>query len=76
MFRIGTKWFWIGVVAALLHPIAGIVYGLGLMFEKTNLKKEGWIIIGIAIAWFAIGFLFLGPWLARTGTLPQFQLVK
>ena len=42
------KWFWIGIVVALLGSLGGLIIGAGLLSEK-ELQKEGWIIVGLSI---------------------------
>ena len=47
-FKLGNKWFWIGIIVATLNIIAGLVYGITLVIERDH-SKEGLIIIAWAI---------------------------
>jgi ABC-type spermidine/putrescine transport system permease subunit I len=76
-FGLWKKWFWMGIVATILSPIVGLVYGIALATEQDR-KKEGLIIIVIAVIWLALVVFFaffLGPWLVRSGTVPHYQLI-
>jgi hypothetical protein len=74
-FKLGKKWFWIGMAVALFNVMGGLVYGIALLLEKEH-RKEGAIIIVFAIIWFIFSGWFLGPWLMKTGILPQYRLLK
>jgi di/tricarboxylate transporter len=74
-FKLGKKWFWVGVVVATLNIVAGLVYGILLVLEKDH-RKEGIIIAAWAIIWALIGFFVIGPYLVKSGLMPQFQMVK
>ncbi|MBU0998921.1 hypothetical protein KKG24_01240 [Patescibacteria group bacterium] len=74
-FKLWTKWFWIGIVIAILSMVSGIVYGIALSLEK-DYRKEGIIIIVVAIAWFLFAMFILGPWLKSVGVLPNYQLLQ
>jgi len=57
-FKLYKKWFWMGVITAVVFPFLGIIYGIFLLVEKReNLKKEGIIILAIAIVMGVIIFL-------------------
>ncbi len=53
-FKIGKKWFWIGIAFAIVSPIIGIIFGICLLVEK-NYRKEGLIIL-------VCGILLLAVW--------------
>ena len=48
---------------AFLYVLAGLVYGILLIFEKGH-RREGLVIIAFAVAWGAISYFIVGPWLA------------
>ncbi len=48
-FKLGKKWFWIGVAIALFNVLSGLVFGTALMLEKKY-RREGLIIILVAVA--------------------------
>ncbi|MEE8131596.1 MAG: hypothetical protein V3T98_00935 [Candidatus Paceibacterota bacterium] len=74
-FKLGKKWFWIGIVMAFLNVLGGLIYGVVLAIEKNH-RKEGLIIITWAVVWALIGFLIIGPWLVKSGIVPQFELIR
>ncbi len=74
-FKLGKKWFWIGIIVATLNVFGGLIYGLVLLFEKDH-RKEGAIIMCWAIVWALIGFFVIGPWLVNSGLMPKFQMVR
>jgi len=61
-FKLGKKWFWIGIVVAFIHALAGLIYGITLVLEKDH-RREGIIIIAFAIAWALFSYFVVGPWL-------------
>jgi membrane-associated HD superfamily phosphohydrolase len=62
------KWFWLGVVVALISPISGVILSIAFWTEP-DLKKEGRIIFILSLVW-GIVFLYLSNWLVRQGYLP------
>jgi ABC-type transport system involved in cytochrome c biogenesis permease subunit len=58
-FKLGKKWFWIGIVTAFLNIIAGLVYGIALTFEKEH-RREGLVIIGFVVLWGIVLFAAFG----------------
>ena len=42
-FKLGKKWFFVGIVIALLHGLSGLIFGIALALEKKY-RKEGSII--------------------------------
>ena len=71
-FKVKKKWFWIGIVAGLMSPVLGLIYGIALLVEKDH-RKEGWIIIAWTIVWAIISYN-LSIWLVKQGYLPTFQI--
>ncbi|KKQ23190.1 hypothetical protein A2999_00405 [Candidatus Wolfebacteria bacterium RIFCSPLOWO2_01_FULL_38_11] len=69
------KWFWVGIVIAVLNILAGIIYGITMLTEKER-RKEGIIIIVWAIIWSAIAYFLVVPWLVKAGIIPKFQVIK
>lgn len=61
-FKLGKKWFWIGIVIAFIHALAGLIYGIVLLLEKNH-RREGIIIVAFAIAWALLSYFVVGPWL-------------
>ncbi len=74
-FKLGKKWFWIGMVVAFLNVVVGLIYGIALAIEKNH-RKEGLIIISWSIVWALIGFFIIGPWLIESGIVPQFEVIR
>lgn len=64
-FKLGKKWFWIGIVISIFNAAAGLVYGIALAIEKEH-RKEGLIIIAWAIVWALAIFLLIGPYLIKS----------
>lgn len=65
------KWFWLGIVIALVNPIfSGLIIGLAFWTEP-ELKKEAKIILVIAIIWGLIT-IYLSRWLVQQGYLPVY----
>jgi hypothetical protein len=48
-FKLGRKWFWIGIAIALFNILSGFIFGIGLMMEKKY-RREGLIIVLVAVA--------------------------
>lgn len=59
-FKLGKKWFWIGIIVAVLNGFAGLIYGIALAVEKER-RKEGLIIAVLSIIWTLVLFFFLVP---------------
>ena len=59
-FKLGKKWFWMGIAISFFSAIAGLLYGIVLALEK-NYQKEGLIIISVAIIWGIIVFFVIAP---------------
>lgn len=74
-FKLGKKWFWVGIVVSIFNIIAGLIYGVVLIFEKDH-RKEGVIIVAWAVIWTLIGFFVISPYLVKSGLMPQFQIVN
>lgn len=61
-FKFWQKWFWVGVVVALLSGPAGLVFGLALLAEPEH-RKEGaaitvWsVVYSVVVAWWAISLI-------------------
>ena len=70
-FKLGKKWFWIGIVMGL-NPVFGLIYSIALLTEKDH-RKEGIIIIAWTIIWAIISY-YLSIWLAKQGYLPTYEL--
>ncbi|MBI5306728.1 hypothetical protein HZB04_04075 [Candidatus Wolfebacteria bacterium] len=74
-FKLGKKWFWIGIVVATLNVVAGLVYGIAILTEKDR-RNEGLIIIAWAIIWALIGFFIIGPFLVKSELFPKIKIIK
>lgn len=61
-FKMGKKWFWMGIVVAFLHVPAGFIYGIVLLLEKNH-RREGIIIIAFTVVWALISYFVINPWL-------------
>ena len=67
-FTLWGKWFWIGMVSAVLNPLIGVIYGIGVAVEKDT-RKEGLIItvwsiliwVVLAIAYVKYGGTHITP---------------
>ena len=70
MNKDNNKWFWMGIVIALISPIAGLVLAVSFWTE-SELKKQGKIIFIFSIIWRII-FIFLTNWLIKQGYLPSY----
>ena len=65
------KWLWLGVAIAILNPVfSGLIIGLAFWTEP-ELKKEGKIVLAVAIIW-GIIFSYLLRWLISHGYLPTY----
>ena len=65
------KWLWIGITIAILNPVfSGLIIGLAFWTEP-ELKKEGKIVLAVAIIW-GIIFSYLLRWLISRGYLPAY----
>lgn len=73
-FKFGKKWFWIGILMGL-NAASGLIFGVALILEKRH-RKEGLIIIIWSIVWLLIQIYIIGPWLTKTGLMPNFQMIK
>jgi len=51
------KWFWMGIVVALISPVAGLILAVAFWTEP-ELKKQGKTIFIFTIIW-GIIFIFL-----------------
>lgn len=57
--NVSKKWFWVGLLIALLNPIfSGLIIG-SFYLTEPSLKKYGRIILAAAIIWGAVSFLLL-----------------
>ena len=74
-FALFRKWFWIGIVMSLFNVAAGLVYGVAVLMDKEH-RKEGAIIIAFALIWFFFAAYVLGPWLIKSGILPNYKLLR
>ena len=74
-FKLGKKWFWIGMVAALFNVAAGLLFGIALLAEKDH-RKEGLIIVIFAVVWAAVSIFVIAPWLVNSGLLSNYTLMK
>jgi hypothetical protein len=63
-FKLWTRWFWVGIIVAAYHVVAGLVFGLVLVFEKDR-RLEGLIILLFAVVWFAFGLFWFAPWISQ-----------
>lgn len=61
-FKLGKKWFWIGIVISIFNAAAGLIYGISLTIEREH-RKEGVIIIVWAITWALIVFFIISPYI-------------
>lgn len=68
--KYSQKWLWLGIVIALISPIAGIVLAIAFLNEN-ELKKEAKIILGFAIIW-GICSVYLLRWMTEQGYMPDY----
>ncbi len=74
-FALFKKWFWIGIVMSLFNVVGGLVYGIAVLMDKDT-RKEGAILVAFSLVWFFFSAYVLGPWLIKSGILPQYRLLK
>lgn len=74
-FKLGEKWFWIGMAVALFNVAAGLVYGIALLTEKKH-RKEGLIIVIFAVVWAVVSIFVIAPLLVKSGLLSNYTLMK
>lgn len=74
-FKLGKKWFWIGMVVALFSVAAGLLFGIALLTEKDH-RKEGLIIVIFALVWAAVSMFVIAPLLIKSGFLSNYTLMK
>ncbi len=65
------KWFWMGIVVALISPIAGLVLAI-TFWTEPGFKRQGRTILIFSIIW-GIIFIFLTDWLVKQGYLPDYS---
>lgn len=65
------KWFWIGIIIATMHWVAGLVYGIALLREK-DYKTEAWKIIFWSVIRAMTAYIIY-LWLLKKGFAPQGQ---
>jgi hypothetical protein len=70
-FKLGKKWFWIGIVMGL-NPVFGLIYSIALLTEKDH-RKEGLVILCWTIIWAVISYN-LSVYLGKIGFLPKYKL--
>lgn len=75
-FKLGKKWFWIGVILSLLQPLAGLVFAIALVLEKDH-RKEGGILIIVSLV-IGIGGYYFQQYLTAQGIYipPRFQFIE
>lgn len=60
------RWFWLFLIISFLNPIfSGLILGVSLISEP-EMKKEGKIILAIAILWGTVVFILSG-WFVKQG---------
>lgn len=69
-FFMYKKWFWIGIVVAIMNGAAGLIYGIALVVEPEH-RKEGIVVILWAFIAFGLTYM-LAAWLQSQGYLPTF----
>lgn len=74
-FSLFKKWFWIGIVMSLFNVVGGLIYGIAVLVDKEH-RKEGAILIAFALVWFFVAAFLIGPWLIKSGILPNYKLMK
>ena len=58
-FKVGKKWFWIGIVIGFFNVVGGFIYGIALLFED-DFREEALIILGWTLMWaLAVMLVFL-----------------
>ncbi len=61
-FKLFKKWFWIGILTAVVNFTAGLLYGVALVVEEEH-RKEGTIIIIWSIISAVVTMAYLLPYL-------------
>ena len=59
-YKLGKKWFWLGIFFSILFPLVGLIYGIVFLTEKNN-RREAIIIVSISllfILFFAFSYLY------------------
>ena len=74
-FALYKKWFWIGIVMSLFNVVGGLVYGVAVLMDEKH-RKEGAILVAFSLVWFFFATFVLGPWLIKSGILPNYRLLK
>lgn len=69
VFSFDRKWLLIGVVIALVSPVAGLILGV-TFWTEPKLKKEAKVVIALSVIW-AVIFIYLSNWLVEQGYLPR-----
>lgn len=60
------RWFWLFLIITFVNPIfSGLILGVSLISEP-EMKKEGKIILTLAIVWGTVVFILSG-WLVKQG---------
>lgn len=71
-FKLGKKWFWIGIAVAFFNVVGGLIYGVTLALEKEH-RNEGLIIIGFSIVWGIIKTFVIMPWYFQSDLFLKIQ---
>ncbi|MEK7521098.1 MAG: hypothetical protein AAB560_03415 [Patescibacteria group bacterium] len=61
-FLFNKKWFWVGIVIAVINFSAGLIYGIALIIEPSH-RKEGGVIIACSAIAAVVMMAFLYPYL-------------
>lgn len=69
-FLMYKKWFWIGIVVAIMNGAAGLIYGIALAMEPEH-RKEGAVVILWSFIAFGLTYT-LAMWLQSRGYIPTF----
>jgi hypothetical protein len=67
-FKLGRKWFWVGVIMAIASFLSGLIYGLFLIFEKDH-RKEGMVILALTIIWWILFYSIIYPYLVEANII-------
>ena len=69
-FKLGKKWFWIGIVIGALNVVAGVIYGIALIIEKEH-RREGLIIAVFSLVFISLIIWFIGPLFMDNDFIPK-----